>query len=281
MEKYLSVEQASKALNCTSKHIYNIRSQGKLKGIKEGSKLFFTIEEIRIYQEAISRTPSLSSSSSFSSSSSHLHGNTPETRETVGDETVDETINEERNERTTLFPDEQNEQRPFLPGGKENEFLISISSYRHGVWQWIDEWEAVEAPSGGTIKAQYGIGKYRLTISRRTKEGWRFFGRHNVEIGLRPDEIKQESEITILQERNEELEERIEKLETEWVNLKSYQLTSKDNFESFKTDHLEDALKTRDTLILILEALDKQAKMSTDTLLPMIFTALKESTRKL
>ena len=274
MEKYLSVEQASKALNCTSKHIYNLRSQGKLKGMKEGSKLFFALEEIRNYQEATSHT------SSLSSSSSHLHVNTPEPIKTVEDETGDKTKNEEKNERITVFPDEQSEQKPFFPEGKENEFLISVSSYKEGTWKWIDEHESSEPLSGAQIKALYGVGKYRLTVSRKTREGWKFFGRHNVEIGLRPDEIKQESEITILRERNKESEERIEKLEAEWVNLKSYQLTSKDNFESFKTDQLENAIETRDTIILILEALEKQAKMSTETLLPMILTALKESTRK-
>jgi len=281
MEKYLSVEQVSKALGYTRKYIYNLKSLGKLRGVRKGHKLLFALDEVEAFRESISHSSPSSSSHSSPSSSSHLHVNIPEPIKTVEDETGDEAAKEEKNGRITVFPDGQSEQKPFFPEEKENEFLISVSSYKEGTWRWIDEHESSEPLSGAQIKALYGIGKYRLTVSRKTREGWRFFGRHNVEIGLRPDEINQESEITILQERNKELEKRIEKLETEWVNLKSYQLTSKDNFESFKTDHLEDALKIRDTLILILEALDKQAKMSTDTLLPMIFTALKESTRKL
>jgi len=271
MEKYLSVREVSQILQYSPKYIYNLKSQGKLKGIKKGQKLLFTPEEINVYQESISQ----SSSSSSSRSSPHVHMSHSEPITTTKNEAKKE-IGEEH---ITFFPDEQNEQKPFFPGEKGNEFLISISSYREGSWKWIDEFETAEAPSGAQIKAQYGIGKYRLTVSRKTREGWKFFGRHNIDIGQRPDEIKKEDEITILQKQNKELEERIAKLESEWINLKNYDLTSRNNLKSLKTDYLKDTIKLYDHIKLIHEILNSQAKMDTETLLPLIFTALKEANR--
>lgn len=272
MKKFLSVEEVSEILKYTPKYIYNLKSQGKLKGIKKGHKLLFTSEEIEVYRESISQ--------SSPSSSSQPHVNYSETRKTVVNEAEERKENEVRSEHITLFPDEQDERKLFFPGEKGNEFLISISSYREGTWQWIDEYETTDTPSGAQIKAAYGTGKYRLTVSRKTREGWKFFGRHTIDIGLRPDEIKREDEITILQKQIKELGKITVKLESERINLEDHHLTLKDNIESFKTDYTKDTTKIYRFIESIIEILESHSKMNTETLLPVVLTTLRESMRR-
>jgi len=50
-KRFLNTEEAMELLGCSRKHLYYLRSQGKLPFSKEGKKIYYDIEDIEAFME--------------------------------------------------------------------------------------------------------------------------------------------------------------------------------------------------------------------------------------